>query len=114
MKMDEQTELVLRTEAASRLNASLADQIIRWKRTRLVLLLILLALAIACCFFPSWTLFTPPLFLGAMCFLFLYLEARDQLREVKARRWKSQTPFISRLDEARRQKQPEVPPPTTK
>ena len=102
--MDEATEIALRTAAAEKLNESLAKRITRWKRTRLALLLASLSFAAGFLAYRPWALLAPPFFIAAFCFLMLYLAARDQLREVKARRWKSQTPFISRLNEARRLK----------
>lgn len=99
--MDE-TEIPLRIEAAAKLNASLARRVIRWKRTRLVLFVISLVVAVGCFFLQSLMILSPPFFLAAFCFLMLYLAARDQLREVESRRWTSQTPWISKLNEARR------------
>lgn len=99
--MDE-TELPLRIEAAAKLNASLARRVTRWKRTRLALFIASLLVAVGCCFHPSLVILSPPFFIAAFCFFMLYLAARDQLTEVESRRWKSQTPWISKLNEARR------------
>jgi len=64
-------------DLASDLNTALARRVTRWKRLRLGVAIVL--------------------FIGAFIAYFLYLDARDEAREVKPRKWGSATPRISKL-----------------
>ncbi|MBI1903858.1 MAG: hypothetical protein HYS13_22370 [Planctomycetia bacterium] len=82
---------------ARKLNEMLAEQVARWKRGRLAWTIALAAAGIGALFFKPVILLAPPCFIGAFIMLLLYLDARDQLREVKSRRCVSATPRVSRL-----------------
>ena len=84
-------------EVALSLNRELAARVKRWKHVRLTVTLVLGAMGVALFFVNSGAAFSVPVLLAAFLALLLYLDARDQLREVNARRWQFPTPRISRL-----------------
>jgi len=90
-------------DLASELKDALARRVTRWKRLRLGLTIVLCTVGIAFAFFDSVAVFAVPLLIGAFIAYLLYLDARDEAREVKSRKWGSATPRISRLLGVRRQ-----------
>jgi threonine/homoserine/homoserine lactone efflux protein len=91
MPVDNKAEL----EAATQFNTALVQQVTRWKRVRGSVAGTLLVIGLALVYVKSF--YAPPFILAAGVAFLLYLAARDQLREVKARRWKSPTPRVSKF-----------------
>ena len=85
------------TDLASDLNTELARRVTRWKRLRLAIAIVLCGIGIVLAFFNSVAVFAAPLFIGAFIAYLLYLDARDEAREVETRKWGSATPRISKL-----------------
>ena len=85
----------VRARSARKLNDALANRIIRWKRFRLSFAIALAMIGI-CAFFFNFYLLSVPLFICSLILTLLYLDARDQLREVLSRNWISATPRIRR------------------
>jgi len=89
-------------KSARRLNESLAKRVRRWKRSRLAAAAVLLGAGLALAWLKTAALlFAVPCFLGAFIAFLLYLDSRDQLREVESREWVSPTPKISNLGQRR-------------
>jgi len=86
-------------DLASELNNALARRVTRWKRLRLAIAITLCAVGTALASFNSVAVFSVPLLIGAFIAYLLYLDARDEAREVKSRKWGSATPRISKLVE---------------
>ena len=84
-------------DLASELNSAFARRVMRWKRLRLGVAIILCGVGIVLAFLDSVAVFAVPLLIGAFIAYVLYLDARDQAREVKSRKWRSATPRISKL-----------------
>ncbi len=93
-------------KSASEMNASFASRVNRWKRVRLGIALALSSVAGVLAFFPSMAVLSVPCLIAAFIAYLLYLDARDEVREVKARNWNSPTPRISKLST---QKSSEIP-----
>ena len=85
-------------ELAGKRNEALAERVTRWKRCRLGCAIGLAVAGIGAFFFSagvsSWSV---PCFLGAFIAYLLYLDSRDQVREIRARRWHAITPRMDRL-----------------
>lgn len=99
-----------RAKATIQLNATIATQVGRWKRTWGWLTAATVVVGIIAMGIPGFAMFTPPCILAAIIFFLLYLTARDQLREIRSRRSASPTAFISRIEEARRRHQEQQGP----
>jgi hypothetical protein len=84
-------------EAALKLNRALANRVDRWKRVRFIMAVGLTAAGTGLLFADAWAIFSVPLFLAAFLALLLYFDARDEVREVRARKWEFPTPKMSRL-----------------
>lgn len=84
-------------EAARRWNRDFAKRVRRWKRVRLAWAIGLSAAGIATFLSKSASLWSPPCLIAAFIAFLLYVDSRDQLREVEARNWTSITPRISRI-----------------
>ena len=89
-------------KAARRWNRDLAKRVRRWKRSRLAWAIGLSTAGIATFLWKSASLWSPPCFIGAFIAYLLYLDSRDQLREVEARNWTSITPRINRISRQKR------------
>ena len=81
-------------EVATKWNRQLADRVARWKRLRFSLAVLFTSGGIAAVFSGSASIWSVPCFIVAFMAYLLYLDARDQLREIRARKWKSITPRI--------------------
>jgi len=101
--METATDQNRRIEAAARLNFALARRVDRWKRVRLGIASLLFAAGVVTSFLGTNAIFAAPFFVGAFISILLYLDARDQAKEVRKRNWNSPTPQIGRLSAARRQ-----------
>ena len=86
-----------RTEAAAKLNQSLAVRVARWKRLRLSLTVVMTVCGIALFLVRGASFFAVPCLIAAFIAYLLYLDARDELREVRSRSWVSVTPRIGKL-----------------
>lgn len=82
-------------ESAARWNSNLALRVRRWKRLRLTFAILFAAAGIVAVFFNATLAWTAPCSIAALIAYVLYLDSRDQLREVKSRKWKSITPRIA-------------------
>jgi len=91
-------------EAARNLNQALADRISRWKRLRLAMAVVLAAMGVGLLFLNPLALYSVPVLLAAFIAFVLFLDARDEIREVNARKWEFPSPRISRL--ANRERHP--------
>lgn len=85
------------SDRAAKWNRQLASRVTRWKRLRLTLAILLSVVGIATAFSGSVSTWTVPCFVAAFIAYLLYLDARDQLREVNARKWNAITPRIARV-----------------
>ncbi len=83
-------------ESAARWNSNLAGRVRRWKRLRLTCAILFAGVGIVTVFFKAALIWSTPCFIAAFIAYLLYLDSRDQLREVKVRKWKSITPRIAR------------------
>lgn len=90
-------EVSKRADLASKLNSAFGRRVMRWKRLRLGVAIILCGVGTSLAFLDSVAVFAVPLLIGAFIAYVLYLDARDQAREVKSRKWGSATPRISKL-----------------
>ena len=99
----------VRAAAASKLNEDLANQVARWKRARLAAAILLAAVGIGAFFVKAVAVFSVPCLLGALIACLLYLDARDQLREVKLRNWVSATPRFSKISETQHKRALDAP-----
>lgn len=95
-------------ESAAKWNHELARRVTRWKRLRLTLATVLTAIGTATAFSGSASIWSVPSFLAAFVAYLLYLDSRDQLREVKARRWNTLTPRTARITAPKRQDAPKA------
>jgi hypothetical protein len=84
-------------DMAAQLNSALVRRVARWKRLRLGVAIALGGAGIVLAFFDAVAIFAAPLFIGASIACLLYLDARDEAREIKSRKWGSPTPRISKL-----------------
>lgn len=84
-------------EAARHLNQALAERIGRWKRFRLAMAGGLAAMGVGLLFVNFLAFYSIPFLLAAFIAFLLYLDARDAIREVNARKWDFPSPRISRL-----------------
>ena len=84
-------------EAARHLNQALAERIGRWKRFRLAMAVGLAAMGVGLLFVNSLAFYSIPFPLAAFIAFLLYLDARDAIREINARKWDFPSPRISRL-----------------
>ncbi len=84
-------------ESAAKWNRELAGRVTRWKRFRLTFAILLTGVGVGTVFFEAASIWSVPCFIAAFVAYLLYLDSRDQLREVKARQWTSITPRISRI-----------------
>ena len=89
-----QNDEKLALEIATRWNRSLAKRVARWKRTRLAAAVVLSAIGVVLLLIPNWAVLAAPCFVAAIIAYVLYLDARDQLRVVRARRWGTITPRL--------------------
>jgi hypothetical protein len=80
---------------ASKWNAQLARRVSRWKRLRLSLAILLTGAGAATFLFGSASIWSVPCFITALIAYLLYLDSRDQLREIRSRNWATITPRIS-------------------
>jgi hypothetical protein len=84
-------------ETAKKWNAELAKRVARWKRVRLASAIVFTVLG-AGILYLNWTpIWSVPCFVIALIAYLLYVDSRDQLREIKGRKWATITPRISRL-----------------
>ena len=88
-------------EAARRWNRALANRVTRWKRLRLAFAIGLSGAGVLASLSDSASLFMAPCFIAAFIALLLYLDSRDQLRNIKARNWIALTPRIRTLGRAK-------------
>lgn len=91
-------------ESAARWNVALARRVTRWKRLRLALAIVFAGIAIAALFLGSASIWSVPCFIAAFIAYLLYLDSRDQLREIRARNWATITPRISGIAERNRER----------
>jgi len=90
-------------ETAEKWNRQLAMRVARWKRLRLAVAVVFTAMGIALAFSGGTFIWAPPCFIAALIAYLLYLDSRDQLREIRSRTWATITPRIGRLKERTRQ-----------
>ncbi|NQU23157.1 MAG: hypothetical protein HQ567_17910 [Candidatus Nealsonbacteria bacterium] len=81
---------------ATEWNDALAKRVTRWKRLRLAAAIVLTAVGIATLFAGPASIWSVPCFIVAFIAYLLYLDSRDQIREIRARRWSAITPRIGR------------------
>ncbi|NLF69094.1 MAG: hypothetical protein GX575_08555 [Candidatus Anammoximicrobium sp.] len=84
-----------RKNAAHRYNERLADLVLRWRRTRLILMGVLLVLAAAVHLATHNMMVSLPFVAGAVVVLFFWLDASERLREIRKRNWQRLTPSRS-------------------
>jgi len=89
-------------ELAREWNNALARRVTRWKRLRLAIAVLLTGVGIATTFSTVAWAWSVPCFLAAFIAYLLYLDSRDQVREIRSRSWATITPRISRLKERTR------------
>ena len=89
--------------AATQWNDALAERVARWKRLRLAAAIVLTAVGIATLFAGPASIWSVPCFIVALIAYLLYLDSRDQVREIKARRWSAITPRIGRITTRKRE-----------
>ena len=77
---------------AARMNEKLAQRVNRWKRLRIALAAGFAACGLLIIVLLQELLYAVPLFAMAFICLMLYLAARDHLRAIKRRNWKTITP----------------------
>ena len=82
------------TEGAIRWNRDFAGRVTRWKRLRLVFAVGLCGAGILAFLAESASLWSAPCLIAAFISFLLYLDSRDQLREIKARNSTVITPRI--------------------
>ena len=99
----------VRARAASLLNEALASRVARGKRLRLAIAILLAGTGIGAILIQAISVFSVPCLIGAFIAYLLYLDARDQLREVKSRNWSCATPRISTLGNLHRSSTPDAP-----
>lgn len=85
-------------KAVTHWNDELAHRVTRWKRLRLTIAVLLAAVGVVSAFAGSAFLWTTPCLIAASVAYLLYLDSRDQLREVKSRKWKASTPRTTHLE----------------
>lgn len=83
--------------AARNLNQALADRMKRWKWLRFSMAVMLAATGVGLLFVKFLAFYSIPVFLAAFIAFVLFLDARDAIREVNARKWNFPSPRISRL-----------------
>ena len=84
-------------ESAAKWNRELAGRVTRWKRVRLSLAILLGLVGLVAALSGSASIWSVPCFVLATIAYLLYLDSRDQVREIRARRWTSITPRIRRI-----------------
>jgi hypothetical protein len=89
------------SERATEWNRQLARRVVRWKRLRVTIATLLAVAGVTTAFFDSTSVWSGPCLIASFLAYLLYLDARDQLREVKARRWNRLTPRIAGVTGAR-------------
>jgi hypothetical protein len=83
-----------RSDAALKLNRALENRVARWKAVRLTAAIGLAVIGMLAALFEGFAIYSIPCLIGAFIAALLYLDARDQLREVRSRTWDSATPRI--------------------
>jgi hypothetical protein len=86
-----------RSEAARNLNRALADRMNRWKWLRLSMAVVLAATGVGLLYVKFLAFYSIPVLLAAFIAFVLFLDARDAIREVNARKWNFPSPRMSRL-----------------
>ena len=84
-------------ESAAKWNAEFAKRVTRWKRLRLAIAIVFAGIGVAALFSVAASIWSVPCFVAASIAYLLYLDSRDQLREIRARKWATITPRISRI-----------------
>jgi hypothetical protein len=74
-------------------NERLAARVGRWSRTRLALTILCAAIGCAIVVALRSVAIAFPLFALSVLFLVLYLDAHDQVREIRRRNWRTLNPF---------------------
>jgi len=95
--------------AAARLNAALAQDLMRIKRRTQWIAIGLFTAGIAVFANKYTMIFAPPLLIGAFIPFMLFLVTRMQLRDVLSRRDASPTPRLSNFGKRRRPPQADAP-----
>lgn len=85
-------------QLATKWNNQLAGRVRRWKRIRFSLAIVFTFVGIGTAFSGWASIWSVPSFIMAFIAYLLYMDSRDQLREIRARRWHSITPRIRRMD----------------
>lgn len=81
--------------AAKRYNGLLADRVQRWRRTRFILMGVLLVLAGTVYFSTHSVIVSLPFVAGAATAFFFWLDANEHLREIRQRNWQRLSPTRS-------------------
>ena len=95
-------------ESAAKWNRELAARVARWKRLRFSLTILFTIGGIATVFSGFAAIWSVPCFIAAFVAYLLYLDSRDQLREIRARKWNSITPRIHRVNRRDREGAPQT------
>ena len=85
-------------QLAAKWNGELAGRVRRWKRLRFSLAIVLTFVGIGTAFSGWASIWSVPSFIMAFIAYLLYLDSRDQLREIRARKWHSITPRLRHMN----------------